>query len=225
MSTVTCHSKTSKSNKLNKYIYTIWNRISETKLSLRNETDKLFPLDSVMLTEIAECEFLKMLVKISNVKVAVEIGVFTGYSSLAIAEGLNDDGKLYACDTNKEFTDVAEKYWKLGSVDHKIELNIMSGDDMLNNLALKNIVVDFAYVDADKSGYMNYYEKLLKLIRPGGLMVFDNTLLFGKVLDKAKDNDTATKLIQELNLILLNDTRVEINQLPLSDGVTLIRKR
>ena len=224
MSTVQNYTKSSSNDKLNNYLYTVGNRISETKLNLREETNKLFPEDSIMLTEISEGELLKMLVKISNVKVAVEIGVFTGYSSLAIAEGLSDEGKLFASDISKEFTDIAQKYWKLAGVDHKIELNLKTGEDFLNDLALKNVVVDFAFIDADKPNYINYYEKLIKLVRPGGLIVFDNTLWFGKVLDKAKEGDISTQKLQELNLLLSKDERVEINQLPLSDGVTLVRK-
>ncbi len=225
MSTKKDYFKESSNPLINDYLYSIGNRISESKLKLREETQKLFPDEAAMLTEITEGELLKMLVKISNSKVAVEIGVFTGYSSLNIAEGLPSDGKLFASDISEEFTDVAKKYWKETGLESKIEFHLKSGLEFLSYLEKNNTVVDFAYIDADKVNYIFYYEELLKILRPGGLIVFDNTLWSGRVVQKADDDDHSTKALQELNLLLQKDERVEINQLPLSDGVTIVRKK
>lgn len=216
--------KNSTNPKLNDYIYSIGNRIENYKHDLRNETNKLFKNDSIMLTEMSEGELLKMLVKISNCKKAVEIGVFTGYSSLCIAEGLPKDGKLYAADVSSEYTNLAIKYWKIANVNDKIELSLDGGHSLLDKLISTNENIDFAYIDADKPSYMDYYEKLLTLMKTGGLIVFDNTLWSGRVIEETKEGDSSTIAIKELNEYLSKDSRVEINMLPFSDGITIVRK-
>lgn len=222
--TMSTYTKSSSNDKLNNYLYTIGNRISDYKLKLREETHNLFPHDEIMLTEITEGELLKMLIRLINPKVAIEIGVFTGYSSICIAEGLSNEGKLYASDLSKEFTDIARKYWKIAGVEEKIELNLKPGLEFLDELIQKKVVVDFAFVDADKPNHINYYHKIMEILRPGGVIVFDNSIWFGKVLEKPKEGDLCTIKLHELNLLLNKDKRVEINQLALSDGVTIVRK-
>lgn len=178
-----------------------------------------------MLTEISEGELLKMLVKLTNAKTAVEIGVFTGYSSLCMAEGLPEGGKLLACDVSEEFTKVAEKYWKKAGVDGKISLSLEGGISFLDKLIESKQTVEIAFIDADKENYINYYERLLKILPSGGIIVFDNTLWSGKVIETAEEGDKETQALQQLNLILQKDDRVEINMIPLADGVTIVRKK
>ena len=142
------------------YIYNVGNRISQVKYDLVRETKETFPNDSVMVTYLPQAELLKMSVQLTGAKKGIEIGVFTGISSLCMAEGLPDDGKLICLDVSEEFTNLARKYWKIAQVDHKIELIIDSGiislQKILENLENLNSF-DFAYVDADKPNYLNYY--------------------------------------------------------------------
>jgi predicted O-methyltransferase YrrM len=180
-----------------------------------------------MLTDPSEGELLKMLVKLSGSKKGIEIGVFTGYSSICMAEALPDDGHLLCSDVNGEFTDLAKKYWQITGLQNKVELILKPGLEILDNLLTdsKNIgAYDFAYVDADKSNYINYYERLLKLIHPGGFIAFDNTLWSYKVVyEEFNDDDTVG--LRQLNSFLQSDSRVEITMVPISDGITIVRIR
>ena len=208
------------------YIHIVGNRISDLKFDLIQETKEKFPGRAIMLTEPSEGELLKMLVKLSNSKRGIEIGVFTGYSSICIAEGLPDDGHLLCLDVSKEFTELAQKYWKLSNLSNKIELVLRPGLEVLDELLKesKNLKsYDFAYVDADKNNYLNYYERLMKLIKPGGWIVFDNTLWDNKVVYEDSFDDMETVYLRQLNAALNNDERLEINMLPISDGVTIVR--
>jgi predicted O-methyltransferase YrrM len=209
------------------YIYNVGNRISQVKYDLVRETKETFPNYSVMVTYLPQAELLKMLVQLTGAKKGIEIGVFTGISSLCMAEGLPDDGKLICLDVSEEFTNLARKYWKIAQVDHKIELIIDSGiislQKILENLENLNSF-DFAYVDADKPNYLNYYEALLKLLKPNGFIIFDNTLWSHKV---AYENyqDENTLALKKLNKFLNQDERVTINQINIGDGMTIVRKK
>ena len=210
------------------YILNCGNRISKLKDDLINETKQTFPTRAIMSTEPSEGEFLKMLVKLTKSKKGIEVGTFTGYSALCLAEGLPDnEGSLLCFDISKEFTDLARKYWKLSGLDHKIELKLESAVDGLNKL-LKNKEelesYDFAYVDADKNNYDTYYEQLLQLLKPGGFIVFDNTLWGNAVAYECEKDDIDTIELKKLNLKLNTDKRVDINMLGISDGVTIVRK-
>ena len=217
--------KTSSNEKMNNYIYEVGNRISDLKKKLREETQKDYSKDAIMLTELAEGELLKMLVKITNSKRVIELGVFTGYSSLCLAEGLPEDGKIYASDISKEFTDVARKYWKLANLDDKIELYLENGICFLDKIANKKESIDFAYIDADKINYDIYFEKTLAILKTGGIIVFDNTLYSGKVFEEDESKLCEnSKALKKLNQKLYNDKRVDINMLPFSDGITIVRK-
>lgn len=209
------------------YIESVGNRISKAKYDLMEETGKLFGDWSRMLTNPSEGELLKMLVQISGAKKCLEVGTFTGYSALCIAEGLPQDGKLICLDISQEYTNLAKKHWKLNGVDEKIELFLGPGIDTLNTLTSNESNIgtfDFAYVDADKVNYINYYEPILKLLRPGGLIVFDNTLYNFKVADE-KTTEEDPVALRKLNKFLNSDNRVDINMLNFSDGVTLVRKK
>jgi predicted O-methyltransferase YrrM len=170
-------------------------------------------------------QFMALLVKLMGARNAIEVGVFTGYSALSVALALPPEGRLLACDISEEYTSVARPFWREAGVAGKIDLRIAPALETLQSL-LKDgeaDLYDFAFIDADKVSYDAYYECCLQLIRPGGLIVFDNTLRDGKVLERADNEDTAA--LQALNIKLREDQRIDISLLPISDGVTLARKR
>nr|WP_315250079.1 class I SAM-dependent methyltransferase [uncultured Duganella sp.] len=170
-------------------------------------------------------QFMALLVKLMGARNAIEVGVFTGYSALSVALALPPEGRLVACDISEEYTSVARPYWRQAGVADKIDLRIAPALETLQSLLRDGEagLYDFAFIDADKVGYDGYYEACLQLVRPGGLIVFDNTLRDGKVLERADNDDTAA--LQALNIKLREDQRIDISLLPLSDGVTLARKR
>jgi caffeoyl-CoA O-methyltransferase len=170
-----------------------------------------------------EGEFLTMLVRLVGVREAVEVGVFTGYSSVCIARGLPKDGHLLACDVSTEWTDVARRYWARADVAERIELRIGPAVDTLVALPT-DPVIDFAFIDADKVNYPTYYEQLVTRLRPGGLIVLDNVLRGGRVADPAYTDD-ADVAVRRVNDVIAADGRVESVMLPVRDGVTLARKR
>ena len=171
---------------------------------------------------------MALLVKLIGARRTIEVGVFTGYSALAVALALPDDGHVLACDVSDEFTRVGKPYWKRAGVADKIDLVLEPALTTLDaRLAAGEAGrYDFAFIDADKSNYDGYYERCLRLLRAGGLIAIDNTLWSGRVaepVDPKKDADTAA--LQALNLKLRDDSRVDISLLPIGDGLTLARKR
>jgi predicted O-methyltransferase YrrM len=170
-------------------------------------------------------QFLALLVQLMGAKKTLEIGVFTGYSSLAVALALPSDGTLVACDSSEEYTAIARRYWQKAGVADKIELHLAPALETLDNLIAQKQenTFDFAFIDADKSNYPNYYERALRLIRPGGLIAIDNVLWGGKVAD-SEVRDNRTQVIRELNQKLHRDPRVVISLLPIADGLTLALK-
>jgi predicted O-methyltransferase YrrM len=170
-------------------------------------------------------QFLALLVQLMGAKKTLEIGVFTGYSSLAVALALPSDGKLVACDSSEEYTAIARRYWQKAGVAEKIEFYLAPALETLDRLIAQKQenTFDFAFIDADKSNYLNYYERALRLVRPGGLIAIDNVLWGGKVADlEVRDNRTNT--IRELNQKLHQDPRVNISLLPIADGLMLALK-
>jgi caffeoyl-CoA O-methyltransferase len=170
-------------------------------------------------------QFMAMLVKLLDARRTIEIGVFTGYSALAVALALPDDGRLLACDVSDEFTRIGRPFWEQAGVAHKIDLQLAPARDTLDARLTTGEAghYDFAFIDADKSGYDAYYERCLRLVRPGGLIAVDNTLWGGDVARSARDADTAA--LQAFNRKLHGDERVDVSLLPFSDGLTLARKR
>jgi caffeoyl-CoA O-methyltransferase len=168
-----------------------------------------------------EGALLTMLVRLSGARQAVEVGTFTGYSSICIARGLPDDGLLLCCDVSEEYTSVARRYWDLAGVSGKIELRIAPAVETLSALP-DEPYLDFAFIDADKAGYAAYVEQIVPRLRVGGLIVLDNMLWSGDVLDPQDDNARA---VAALNDALLADERVDVVLLPVRDGVSLARKR
>jgi len=171
-------------------------------------------------------QFMQMLVRLMGARRTIEVGVFTGYSSLAVALALPDDGRVLACDISEEYTGIARRHWQDAGVAHKIELVLAPALATLDaRLAAGEAGrYDFAFIDADKGGYYAYYERLLRLIRPGGLIAVDNTLWSGAVADPG-DRDADTLAIREFNDRLLADQRIDLSLLPIGDGLTLARRR
>jgi len=169
-------------------------------------------------------QFLEIIVKISKAKNCLEVGRFTGLSSLCIAKGLPNTGKLIAVDNSDEFLSLAEKFWKMARVDSKIESIIGTGVDVMQSMIDRQHSFDFIFIDADKNNYPNYYELSLQLLSSNGIMIIDNMLWHGDVADHKK-NDSQTNTIRNLNKKIQFDERVEFSLLPLSDGLSFIRKK
>jgi predicted O-methyltransferase YrrM len=171
-------------------------------------------------------QFMQMLVRLTGTRRAIEVGVFTGYSSLAVALAMPPDGRLLALDVSEEYTAIARRHWKAAGVEHKIELVLAPARQTLDARIAAGEAgrYDFAFIDADKEGYLDYYERLLELVRPGGLIVVDNTLWGGDVCDPS-NHDADTVAIRAFNDRLLADSRIELSLLPLGDGLTLARRR
>ena len=208
------------------YNYMISNSVREPEVlaELRIETHKLS--DCRMQISPEQGQFMAMLMEILGAKKTLDIGTFTGYSSLAVALALPSDGKVMAFDLNDEWTTIARQFWQKAGVADKIELKLGPAQDSLNELIKRGETnsFDFAFIDADKANYDHYYEQALQLVRPGGIIAIDNVLWSGKVADPA-ENDESTCCIRNLNTKLLHDNRVTISMLPIGDGLTLARKR
>lgn len=170
-------------------------------------------------------QFMALLARLIGARRTLEIGVFTGYSALSVALALPDDGRILACDISDEFTRIGRPYWERAGVAHKIDLRLAPALETLDaQLAAGEAgQYDFAFIDADKTGYAAYYERCLRLLRPGGLIAIDNVLWSGAVARPARDDDT--RALQELNDRLHGDQRVDLAMLPIGDGLTLARKR
>jgi predicted O-methyltransferase YrrM len=171
-------------------------------------------------------QFLALLVKLTGARRTIEIGVFTGYSALSVALALPDDGRILACDISDEYTRVGKPYWAQAGVAHKIDLRIAPALDTLDErlAAGEASQYGFAFIDADKTTYDAYYERCLSLLHPGGLIAVDNTLWGGDVA-RADVRDADTVALRAFNDKLHRDERIDLSLLPVSDGVTLARKR
>jgi predicted O-methyltransferase YrrM len=171
-------------------------------------------------------QLLALLAKLVGAKRCIEVGVFTGYSSLAVALALPQDGRILACDVSEEWTALARRFWREAGVEHKIELKLQPAARTLEERLAAGEAgrYDFAFIDADKPAYDTYYELLLQLLRPGGLMALDNTLWSGAVLN-AEEREPNTVALRALNDKLHRDERIDLSLLPVGDGVTLARKR
>jgi predicted O-methyltransferase YrrM len=212
------------SDELHAYVLDVGVREPEVLARLREETASLPEHNMQIAPE--QGAFLSILVELLGARRCLEVGTFTGYSSTAVALALPDDGRLTCCDVSREWTDVARRYWAQAGVADKIDLRIAPAVETLDALLAEGEegTYDFAFVDADKTGYDAYYERLLRLVRPGGLIAFDNMLWGGRVVDRARD-DADTEAIRALNRRLADDDRITLALLPLADGVTLARRR
>jgi caffeoyl-CoA O-methyltransferase len=212
------------SDELAAYVVRVGTRESDILARLREETAAIPQHDMQIAPE--EGAFLALLVELIGARRCIEVGTFTGYSSTAIALVLPPDGRLVCCDVSAEWTSLARKYWNEAGIAGKIDLRIAPAAETLDQLLAdgEEDAFDFAFIDADKAGYDGYYERVLRLVRPGGLIALDNTLWGGEVLNHDAD-DEDTRALQALNAKLADDERVTLCLLPVADGVTLARRR
>ncbi|MCP1726050.1 putative O-methyltransferase YrrM [Natronospira proteinivora] len=212
------------SDLLHDYLLDISLREPDVLKRLREATARLPERNMQIAPE--QGQFMQLLLNLMSARRCIEVGTFTGYSTLAMAQALPEDGRLLACDVSREWTDMGRPYWEEAGVASRIDLRIAPAEDTLK-AELEEAggnVWDFAFIDADKPAYPRYFDLCLALLRPGGLIAVDNTLWDGKVADPAV-NDEDTRAIRAFNEDLLSDERVEISLVPIGDGLTLARKR
>lgn len=209
---------------LHRYLLEHTLREPELLLRLRQETQAL-PMAGMQISP-EQGQFMRFFVEALGAKRCLEVGVFTGYSSLSVALALPSDGSIVACDVNEAWTNVARRYWRQAGVEHKIDLRLAPATETLEQLLRDGAAdtFDFAFIDADKSNYGVYYEKCLQLLRPGGVIAIDNALWGGKVAD-AGDTTPDTSAIRVLNNRVCADERVTMSMLTIGDGLLLARKR
>ena len=206
------------------YLQTMGSPEPEILRQLREETQHL-PGSQMQITP-EQGQFLALLVSLMQARHILEIGIFRGYSALVMALALPHDGQLIACDQDPNATAIALDYWQKAGVKSKIDLRLAPALETLKSLQNNPNLpqFDLIFIDADKRNYLNYYELGLTLLRPGGLIVIDNVLWFGKVTDQSC-NDPQTQSLRELNQFLANDDRVKVSVIPLGDGITLAIKQ
>lgn len=193
----------------------------EIASALIEETKQLGGI-SMMQIAPEQGAFMTLLARLIGARRAIEVGTFTGYSALCIARGLPDDGRLVCCDVSDEWTRIGRPYWEKAGVAHKIELRLAPAIETLRALP-RDPVFDLAFIDADKPGYPTYYEEILTRLRPGGLILADNVLFMGTVVDAAVTNETVDA-IRAFNDLVAADPRVDCVMLAIADGLTLLRK-
>lgn len=206
------------------YLHSVSLREPDVVQRLRAETAQM--VEAPWQSASEQGAFLAVLLRLVNARRALEIGVFTGYSALVTALTIPADGTVIACDVSEAFTSIGKKYWQEAGVAHKIDLRLAPANETLDQLlaAGQAGTFDFVFIDADKSNYDGYYERALQLVRTGGLIVIDNTLWYGKVIDP-NVNDADTVAIRNLNRKLHTDERIDLCLVPIADGMTLVYKR
>jgi predicted O-methyltransferase YrrM len=213
------------SETLHQYLLANSVREPEVLAHLRQETDR-HPLSNMQISP-EQGQLMGLLVQLIGAKKCLEIGVFTGYSSLSVALNLPDEGRIVACDVSDEFTSIARKYWQLAGVSEKIDLQIAPALETLDRLITNGEAgtFDFAFIDADKNNYAAYYDRCFQLVRQGGLILVDNVLWYGRVIDPTMDDDNRTQAIKQINQQIYHDDRVQISLIPIGDGLTIARKK
>ncbi|MEH2331442.1 class I SAM-dependent methyltransferase [Nostoc sp.] len=211
-------------NQLYNYLLSVSLREPEILGKLRQETAN-HPRSGMQISP-EQGQFMSLLVQLIAAKKTLEVGVFTGYSSLSVALALPADGKIIACDVSEEFTAIARRYWLEAGVADKIDLQLAPALETLERLLATGQAetFDFAFIDADKENYDGYYERSLQLVRPGGLIAIDNVLWSGQVAEE-QNQDESTQAIRALNEKLHHDERVTLSLVPIGDGLTLAIKR
>ena len=210
--------------KIHDYLLAVSLREPPLLRRLREETGALPNSQMQIAPEYGQ--FMALLVQLLGARRTLEVGVFTGYSSLAVALALPPDGRMIACDVSEQYTSVARRYWKEAGVDHMIDLRLRPAMETLRELMAEGQrgTFDFMFVDADKTSYEGYYECALELLRPGGIVMIDNVLWSGRVCDEV-DQTPDSRALRAFNKKMLGDTRVTMSMLPLGDGVTVALKR
>ncbi len=210
-------------SKLVKYLQNKGYRSDPIVDQLVTETNALGKISQMQIAK-EQCQFLEIITKISNAKSCLEIGRFTGLSTLSMARGVYSKGKVTTVDNSDEFLDLAKKYWEMANVDKKIESIIGQGVEVMQAMTDRQKNFDLIFIDADKNNYPNYYELSLSLVPSNGIIVIDNMLWHGDVADSTK-NDSQTITIRDLNTKIQKDPRVDFSLLPFSDGLSFIRKK
>ncbi|NBC16266.1 MAG: SAM-dependent methyltransferase [Bacteroidetes bacterium] len=212
------------SDDLHQYLLDVSVREPEVLRRLRAETMR-HPMGEMQIAP-EQGQFMQVLVRMLGARRTLEVGTFTGYSALAVALALPDDGQVVACDVNEAYTAIARDYWEAAGVADRIDLRIAPALETLDALLDDGQAgtFDFAFVDADKANYDGYYERALALLRPGGLVALDNMLRGGRVADPSVD-DAATQAIRALNEKLRADDRIHLSLVPIADGLTLALKK
>eukprot|EP01124_Arcella_intermedia_P020972 TRINITY_DN2865_c0_g1_i1.p1 TRINITY_DN2865_c0_g1~~TRINITY_DN2865_c0_g1_i1.p1 ORF type:complete len:224 (+),score=56.73 TRINITY_DN2865_c0_g1_i1:41-712(+) len=192
---------------------------------IRVETQETKPSKAGMVSTPEQQKLIQILLKAINAKKTLDIGTFTGYSALSVAQALPEDGEVFAFDVDEDHTALARKHWKLAGMDHKIHLTLKPAVESLNELitAGKAETFDYAFIDADKPNYENYYELALRLLRKGGLLVIDNVLWKGRVYDESNVEED-TVVIRRLNQRVKSDPRVLVSMITIADGITICYK-
>jgi predicted O-methyltransferase YrrM len=190
---------------------------------LAEETARLFPGELTLPIGPQQGMFMTLLARLMGARAAVEVGTFTGYSSICLARGLAEGGRLLCCDVSEEWTSVARRYWRKAGLDDRIELHLGPALTTLRSLP-GGTVFDLAFIDADKPAYPSYWDELVPRIRPGGAILVDNTIAHGRVLDDS-DHEPRVEAIRAFNDRVIADGRVEAVLLPLGDGLTLAWKK
>jgi caffeoyl-CoA O-methyltransferase len=212
------------SEELAAYLRNTGQRDTDILKALREETAKL-PMGLMQISQ-EQGAFMSNLMRMINARKTIEVGTFTGYSALVVASALPEDGRVIACDVSDEWTRLGRKYWQQAGVAGKIDLILRPATETMDDLIKRGEAgtFDFAFIDADKSNYDNYYERALVLLRKGGVVAIDNVLWSGAVVDDARQDDD-TRAIRALNQKIHDDERVDVNMLPIGDGLTLAVKR
>ena len=206
-----------------KYLQNVGYRKDKIIDDLADETSKLGSVSQMQIAK-EQGQFLEIITKLSRAKSCLEVGRFTGMSTLFIARGLSAEGKITTIDNSDEFLSLAKKYWDLDNMSSKIESIIGDGVEIMQSMIDRQHSYDFIFIDADKNNYPNYYELSLSLVPSNGIIIIDNMLWHGDVADEKK-NDSQTNTIRDLNTKIQNDSRVDFSLLPLSDGLSFIRKK
>ena len=206
-----------------KYLQNVGYRKDKIIDDLADETSKLGSVSQMQIAK-EQGQFLEIITKLSKAKSCLEVGRFTGMSTLFIARGLSAEGKITTIDNSDEFLSLAKKYWDLDNMSSKIKSIIGDGVEIMQSMIDRQHSYEFIFIDADKNNYPNYYELSLSLVPSNGIIIIDNMLWHGDVADEKK-NDSQTNTIRDLNTKIQNDSRVDFSLLPLSDGLSFIRKK
>jgi len=209
-------------NKLQNYIQNLSQPLHQIQKEIISYNETLGDIKRMQIS-VSQCHFLHLIIKISNAKNILEIGTFTGLSTLSMSLALPDDGSIIALDKNLETNKIAQDFFNKAYQNEKIKTIIKPALDSLNDIKKENNFFDIIFIDADKTNYINYYERVINLVKKDGLIIIDNVLWHGEVSDE-NNNEKFTNIIREFNIHLKNDNRVEQIILPIGDGLTICRK-
>ena len=207
---------------LEKYIENFSQSLHPIQREIISYNESLGDIKRMQISK-SQCQFLELIINVSNAKKLLEIGTFTGLSTLSMSLALPDEGSIIALDKNIETNKIANDFFKKANQDKKIRTIVKPALETLEELKNDNLMFDIIFIDADKDNYKNYYDKVMQMTKLGGLIIIDNVLWHGEVADK-ENNEKFTNIIREFNIHVKNDNRVEQIILPIGDGLTICRK-